>query len=275
MNLRRRYLRDRLMVGLVYLGTLVVLLPLLLILGYVFVKGVGALNWDFFTKPPAPPGEGGGGMLPAIVGTFIIDLMALAMGGLLGLGGGVLMAEYPEHPLGRPLRMVANVLGGIPAILMGLFAFVVVVVPMGGFSAFSGSVALAILMIPIIMRSTEEVLKLLPWELREAGLALGLPRWRVTLSLILPAAKGGIVTGLLLALARAAGEAAPLLFTAFGNQFLSFDPLGPMDSLPLKIYVYAISPYEDWIQQAWGAALLLALMLMVTNLLARRAMRRR
>jgi len=274
-NLRRRYLRDRLMVGLVYLGTLVVLLPLLLILGYVFVKGVGALNWDFFTKPPAPPGEGGGGMLPAIVGTFIIDLMALAMGGLLGLGGGVLMAEYPEHPLGRPLRMVANVLGGIPAILMGLFAFVVVVVPMGGFSAFSGSVALAILMIPIIMRSTEEVLKLLPWELREAGLALGLPRWRVTLSLILPAAKGGIVTGLLLALARAAGEAAPLLFTAFGNQFLSFDPLGPMDSLPLKIYVYAISPYEDWIQQAWGAALLLALMLMVTNLLARRAMRRR
>jgi len=274
-NLRRRYLRDRLMVGLVYLGTLVVLLPLLLILGYVFVKGVGALNWDFFTKPPAPPGEGGGGMLPAIVGTFIIDLMALAMGGLLGLGGGVLMAEYPEHPLGRPLRMVANVLGGIPAILMGLFAFVVVVVPMGGFSAFSGSVALAILMIPIIMRSTEEVLKLLPWELREAGLALGLPRWRVTLSLILPAAKGGIVTGLLLALARAAGEAAPLLFTAFGNQFLSFDPLGPMDSLPLKIYVYAISPYEDWIQQAWGAALLLALMLMVTNFLARRAMRRR
>ncbi|WP_293174081.1 phosphate ABC transporter permease PstA [Oceanithermus sp.] len=275
MNLRRRYLRDRLMVGLVYLGTLVVLLPLLLILGYVFVKGAGALNWDFFTKPPAPPGEGGGGMLPAIVGTFIIDLMALAMGGLLGLGGGVLMAEYPEHPLGRPLRMVANVLGGIPAILMGLFAFVVVVVPMGGFSAFSGSVALAILMIPIIMRSTEEVLKLLPWELREAGLALGLPRWRVTLSLILPAAKGGIVTGLLLALARAAGEAAPLLFTAFGNQFLSFDPLGPMDSLPLKIYVYAISPYEDWIQQAWGAALLLALMLMATNFLARRAMRRR
>ncbi|WP_456409501.1 phosphate ABC transporter permease PstA [Oceanithermus sp.] len=275
MNLRRRYLRDRLMVGLVYLGTLVVLLPLLLIIGYVFVKGVGALNWDFFTKPPAPPGEGGGGMLPAIVGTFIIDLMALAMGGLLGLGGGVLMAEYPEHPLNRPLRMVANVLGGIPAILMGLFAFVVVVLPMGGFSAFSGSVALAILMIPIIMRSTEEVLKLLPWELREAGLALGLPRWRVTLSLILPAAKGGIITGLLLALARAAGEAAPLLFTAFGNQFLSFDPLGPMDSLPLKIYVYAISPYEDWIQQAWGAALLLALMLMVTNFLARRAMRRR
>ncbi|WP_457630405.1 phosphate ABC transporter permease PstA [Oceanithermus sp.] len=275
MNLRRRYLRDRLMVALVYLGTLLVLLPLLFILGYVFVKGAGALNPAFFTRPPAPPGEAGGGMLPAIVGTFIIDLMALAMGGLLGLGGGVLLAEYPDHPLGRPLRMVANVLGGIPAILMGLFAFVVVVVPMGGFSAFSGSVALAILMIPIIMRSTEEVLKLLPWELREAGLALGLPRWRVTLSLILPAARGGVVTGLLLALARAAGEAAPLLFTAFGNQFLSFDPLGPMDSLPLKIYVYAISPYEDWIRQAWGAALLLVLLLMATNLLARRAMRRR
>ncbi|WP_457633836.1 phosphate ABC transporter permease PstA [Oceanithermus desulfurans] len=274
MNLRRRYLRDRVMVALVYLGTLLVLLPLGFILLHVFTQGIGALDWAFFTQPPAPPGEGGGGMLPAIVGTFIIDLMALAMGGLLGLGGGVLMAEYPDHPLNRPLRLVANVLGGVPAILMGLFAFVLVVEPMGGFSAFSGAVALAILMIPIIMRATEEVLRILPWELREAGLALGLPRWRVTLSLILPAAKGGIVTGLLLALARAAGEAAPLLFTAFGNPFLSFDPLGPMDSLPLKIYVYAISPYEDWIRQAWGAALLLALLLMVTNYLARRAMRR-
>ncbi|HGY08491.1 MAG TPA: phosphate ABC transporter permease PstA [Oceanithermus profundus] len=274
MNLRRRYLRDRIMVAFVYLGTLVVLLPLGFILVHVFLSGVGALNWDFFTKPPAPPGEPGGGMLPAIVGTFVIDLMALAMGGALGLGGGVLMAEYPEHPLNRPLRLVANVLGGVPAILMGLFAFVVVVLPMGGFSAFSGSVALAVLMIPIIMRATEEVLRMLPWELREAGLALGLPRWRVTLSLVLPAAKGGIVTGLLLALARAAGEAAPLLFTAFGNSFLSFDPLGPMDSLPLKIYVYAISPYEDWIRQAWGAALLLVLLLMVTNYLARRAVRR-
>jgi len=273
-NLRRRYLRDRVMVGLVYLGTALVLLPLGFILLHVFTQGLGALDWAFFTRPPAPPGEGGGGMLPAIVGTFVIDLMALAMGGVLGLGGGVLMAEYPDHPLNRPLRLVANVLGGVPAILMGLFAFVLVVEPMGGFSAFSGSVALAVLMIPIIMRATEEVLRILPWELREAGLALGLPRWRVTLSLILPAARGGIVTGLLLALARAAGEAAPLLFTAFGNPFLSFDPLGPMDSLPLKIYVYAISPYEDWIRQAWGAALLLALMLMVTNYLARRALRR-
>ncbi len=275
MNLRRRYLRDRLMMVGLALGTLLVLLPLLFILAHVFIEGIGALNWNFFTKPPKPPGESGGGMLPAIVGTFYIDLMALAMGGLLGLGGGVLMAEYPDHPINRPLRLVANVLGGVPAILMGLFAFVVVVEPLGGFSAFSGAVALAVLMIPIIMRSTEEVLKLLPWELREAGLALGLPRWRVTLSLILPAAKGGIITGLLLALARAAGEAAPLLFTAFGNQFLSFDPLGPMDSLPLKIYVYAISPYEDWVKQAWGAALLLALLLMLTNFLARRAMRKR
>lgn len=274
MNLRRRYLRDRVMVALVYLGTALVLLPLGFILLHVFTQGIGALNWAFFTQAPAPPGEGGGGMLPAIVGTFVIDLMALAMGGVLGLGGGVLMAEYPDHPLNRPLRLVANVLGGVPAILMGLFAFVLVVEPMGRFSAFSGAVALAVLMIPIIMRATEEVLRILPWALREAGLALGLPRWRVTLSLILPAAKGGIVTGLLLALARAAGEAAPLLFTAFGNPFLSFDPLGPMDSLPLKIYVYAISPYEDWIRQAWGAALLLAVMLMVTNFLARRAMRR-
>jgi len=273
-NLRRRYLRDRLMQLLVYLGTLVVLIPLFFILYYVFVQGIGALNWEFFTRPPAPPGEGGGGMLPAIVGSLIVDTLALLFAAVFGIAAGILLAEYPDHPLNPILRLVADVMAGLPAILMGLVAFVLVVQPMGHFSGLSGSVALALIMVPIIIRSTEGVLKLIPWEITEAGLALGLPRWRVILSLVLPAARGGIVTGLMLALARGAGEAAPLIFTAFGNPFLTFNPLEPMDTLPLKLYVYAISPYEDWHRQAWGAALLLAAAIMVTNYLARRAMRR-
>jgi phosphate transport system permease protein len=164
-------------------------------------------------------------------------------------------------------------MAGLPAILMGLVAFALVVKPLGHFSGLSGSVALALIMIPIITRATEGVLRLVPWELREAGLALGLPRWRVILNLVLPAARGGILTGLMLALARGAGEAAPLLFTAFGNPYLTFNPLEPMDTLPLKLYVYAISPYRDWHRQAWGAALLLAFLIMLASFLARRAAR--
>jgi len=273
MNLWRRHLRDRLMQGVVYLGTLAVLVPLFAILYYVVVQGAAALNLDFFTKPPAPPGEEGGGMLPAIVGSLIVDTLALAFSAVFGIAAGILLAEYPDHPLNPLLRLVVDVMAGIPAILMGLVAFVLVVQPMGHFSGLSGAVALALIMVPIITRATEGVLKLIPWEITEAGLALGLPRWRVILSLVLPAARGGIVTGLMLALARGAGEAAPLIFTAFGNPFLTFNPLEPMDTLPLKIYVYAISPYEDWHRQAWGAALLLALAIMVANYLARRAFR--
>ncbi len=270
MNLGRRRFRDRVMAALVVLGTLVVLVPLFFILFYVFAEGLGALNWAFFTQGPRPPGEAGGGMLPAIVGTFVVDLIALVLAAVLGLAAGILLAEYPEHPLNPPLRLVADVMAGLPAILMGLVAFVLVVKPLGHFSGLSGSVALALIMIPIIVRATEGVLKLIPWELREAGLALGLPRWRVVLSLVLPAARGGILTGLMLALARGAGEAAPLLFTAFGNPYLTTNPLEPMDTLPLKIFVYAVSPYEDWHRQAWGAALLLALLIMAASYLARR-----
>jgi len=273
MNLRRRYLRDRLMQALVYLGTLVVLLPLFFILYYVFVQGIGALNLEFFTREPAPPGEGGGGMLPAIVGSLVVDLLALLFAAVFGIAAGILLAEYPDHPLNPFLRLVSDVMAGLPAILMGLVAFVLVVKPMGHFSGLSGAVALALIMVPIITRATEGVLKLIPWEITEAGLALGLPRWRVILSLVLPAARGGILTGLMLALARGAGEAAPLLFTAFGNPFLTLNPLEPMDTLPLKLYVYAISPYEDWHRQAWGAALLLAAAIMLANYLARRATR--
>ncbi len=273
-NLRRRHLRDWLMQGLVFLGTAVVLVPLLFILYYVLVQGIGALSPAFFTRPPAPPGEGGGGMLPAIVGSLVVDSLALVLAAVFGIAAGVLLAEYPDHPLNPLLRLVVDVMAGLPAILMGLVAFVVVVKPLGHFSGLSGAVALALLMIPIVTRATEGVLKLIPWELTEAGLALGLPRWRVILSLVLPAARGGILTGLMLALARGAGEAAPLLFTAFGNPYLTFNPLEPMDTLPLKLYVYAISPYEDWHRQAWGAALLLAAAIMAASFLARRTLRR-
>ncbi len=273
MNLRRRYLRDRVMQLLVYLGTLVVLLPLFFILYYVFAQGIGALNLEFFTREPAPPGEEGGGMLPAIVGSLVVDLLALFFAAVFGIAAGILLAEYPDHPLNPFLRLVSDVMAGLPAILMGLVAFVLVVKPMGHFSGLSGAVALALIMVPIITRATEGVLKLIPWEITEAGLALGLPRWRVILSLVLPAARGGILTGLMLALARGAGEAAPLLFTAFGNPFLTLNPLEPMDTLPLKLYVYAISPYEDWHRQAWGAALILAAAIMLANYLARRVTR--
>jgi len=272
-NLRRRYLRDRVMQLLVYLGTLVVLLPLFFILYYVFAQGIGALNLEFFTREPAPPGEEGGGMLPAIVGSLVVDLLALFFAAVFGIAAGILLAEYPDHPLNPFLRLVSDVMAGLPAILMGLVAFVLVVKPMGHFSGLSGAVALALIMVPIITRATEGVLKLIPWEITEAGLALGLPRWRVILSLVLPAARGGILTGLMLALARGAGEAAPLLFTAFGNPFLTLNPLEPMDTLPLKLYVYAISPYEDWHRQAWGAALILAAAIMLANYLARRVTR--
>lgn len=275
LNLRRRYMRDHIVSFLVILGNLVVILPLILILVYVIKEGASALSPAFFLDLPKPPGESGGGMLSAIVGTLIIDLLALLIGGGFGLAAGVLLAEYPDHPINPTLRLVSDVLAGVPAILMGLVAYVLLVVPMGHFSGLSGSVALGLLMIPIVTRATEGVLSLVPWSLREAGLALGIPRWQVTLSLVVPAAKGGIITGLMLALARVAGEAAPLLFTAFGNSFTTFNPMQPMDSLPLRLYNYALSPYQSWHKLAWGAALVLAALIMITSLLARMATRQR
>lgn len=273
--MRARYLRDRFMLGLLILGTLVALLPLFLILFHALAQGFSALSPDLFTRDFAPPGEGGGGLRPAVLGTILIDGLALLLAVPVGLAAGILLAEYPDHPLNPLLRLMADTLNGMPAILKGLLAFMLVVRPMGGFSGLAGAVALAFLMIPIVARATEGVLRLIPWDLREAGLALGLPRWRVILSLVLPAARAGVVTGILLALARAAGEAAPLLFTAFGNNFLNLNLLKPMDSLPLRLFQYAISPYEDWHRLAWAAGLILLALIVLTNFLARWATRRR
>ncbi len=268
-NLQARYTRDRLILIVVIAGTILATLPLTLVLGYALVNGFSSLNWDFFTKGPKPPGELGGGMAPAIVGTLVITGVGLLMATPFGIGAGILLAEYPDNKLNPTLRLLSDTLNGMPAILKGLLAYVLVVKAQGSFSGFSGSLAMAFIMIPIIAKTTESVLKLVPWNIREAGLALGLPRWRVILSLVLPAARGGVVTGLLLATARAAGEAAPLIFTAFGNSLLTFNLSQPMDALPLRLYAYAISPYEDWHRQAWAAALVLLGLIVLTSLLAR------
>lgn len=268
-NLRARYTRDRLILIVVIIGTILAALPLTLVLGYALVNGFSSLNWDFFTQGPKPPGELGGGMAPAIVGTLIITGAGLLMATPFGIGAGILLAEYPDNKLNPTLRLLSDTLNGMPAILKGLLAYVLVVKAQGSFSGLSGALAMAFIMIPIIAKTTESVLKLVPWNIREAGLALGLPRWRVIMSLVLPAARAGVVTGLLLATARAAGEAAPLIFTAFGNSLLTYNLLQPMDALPLRLYAYAISPYEDWHRQAWAAALVLLALIVLTSLVAR------
>lgn len=268
-NLQARYTRDRLILIVVIIGTILAALPLTLVLGYALVNGFSSLNWNFFTQGPKPPGELGGGMAPAIVGTLIITGTGLLMATPFGIGAGILLAEYPDNKLNPTLRLLSDTLNGMPAILKGLLAYVLVVKAQGSFSGLSGALAMAFIMIPIIAKTTESVLKLVPWNIREAGLALGLPRWRVIISLVLPAARAGVVTGLLLATARAAGEAAPLIFTAFGNSLLTYNLLQPMDALPLRLYAYAISPYEDWHRQAWAAALVLLALIVLTSLVAR------
>lgn len=267
-SLQARYTRDRLILIVVIAGTILAALPLTLVLGYALVNGFSSLNWDFFTKGPKPPGELGG-MAPAIVGTLIITGTGLLIATPFGIAAGILLAEYPENKLNPTLRLLSDTLNGMPAVLKGLLAYVLVVKAQGSFSGLSGAVAMAFIMVPIIAKTTESVLKLVPWNIREAGLALGLPRWRVILSLVLPAARAGVVTGLLLATARAAGEAAPLIFTAFGNSLLTYNLLQPMDTLPLRLYAYAISPYEDWHRQAWAAAVVLLGLIVLTSLLAR------
>ncbi len=228
MTVRARYIRDGVMRSLLIASTLFIVVPLLIIISYVLINGIGALNWNFFTVELGSPARAmqgrPTGLAHSIVGTVIIDLMALAFAAPVGIAAGIMLSEYPDNPINPPLRVLSSTLNGMPAILMGLLAFALVVRPFGGFSAVSGSVALAFVMFPIIARSVESVLRTTPWSLREVGLALGLPRWRVIISTVLPAAKTGILTGVLIAFARAAGEAAPLLFTSFGQNYMNLDP---------------------------------------------------
>ncbi|WP_157451146.1 phosphate ABC transporter permease PstA [Deinococcus puniceus] len=269
-----RRIQNTLMGGIILLATIAVVAPLILIFLYLLREGVGALNLDFFTKTPAPEGETGGGLLNAIMGSITMLAMASVIGVLVGVAGGIFLAEYPRHPLMPTIRMISDVLAGIPAIVMGLVAYGLIVLVFG-FSGLAGALALGFLMIPIVVRTTEEVLKLVPLTVREAGLALGLPQWLVIMRIVLPAARGGIITGVMLALARVAGEAAPLLFTAFGNPNVNFDPSKPMSALPLEIYRGATSAYDENQRLAKAGALLLILLIFATSLLARYATRQR
>lgn len=270
-----RRAKNLLMAGLITLGTVLVVAPLIWIFVYLLAQGIGALSLDFFTKVPAPEGEAGGGWLNAISGSLIMLLIAAVVGVVVGVSGGVFLAEFPRHRLMPTIRMVSDVLSGIPAIVVGLVVYSLVVLTTRHFSGFAGGLALGLLMIPIVVRTTEEVLKLVPLAVREAGLALGLPQWRVILSIVLPAATSGIVTGVMLALARVAGEAAPLLFTAFGNNLLNLDPSKPMSALPLQIFIGATSSYDINQNQAKAGSLVLIVLIFLASLAARSATRRK
>ena len=282
-TLRGRYLRDRLMVGLLALSTLVVLIPLVIIIYYVVSNGASAINWDFFVEELGSPARAQQGrptgLGHSIVGTLVVDGLALLIAIPIGIGAGIMLSEYPDHPLNPLLRILNDTLNGMPAILKGLLAFAIIVKPMGTFSGLAGGVALAFVMLPIMARATEGVLRIIPWSIREAGLALGLPRWRVVLSTVLPAARVGVVTGVLIGFARAAGEAAPLLFTSFGNNYYSTHLIGwligPVDTLPQRLYSLAISPYRDWHAMGWAAGTVLLAFVMVSFLIARFVTRQR
>ena len=256
-------------------AVVVALLPLFFILIDLVAKGASSLSFDFFTKTPAPAGESGGGVAHAIVGTLLIVGMASLIGLPVGIAAGIYCAEYPGSRLTWVTRFVADVMNGTPSIVVGVFAWAWIVATQKHFSALAGSAALAMLMIPMVLRTTEEMIKLVPNSLREAALALGYPRWRTNLTIVVRTTLPGIVTGSLLAVARVSGETAPLLFTALGSQYLSFDLNQPMAALPLTVFTYATGPYEEWHRYAWAAALILILVVFVLSLGARLATRQR
>jgi phosphate transport system permease protein len=266
---------SNLMVGLMTVAVIIALLPLFLILINLLVKGASSLSLDFFTKMPAPAGENGGGVAHALLGTIIIVGVASLIGLPVGIGAGIYCAEYPNSRLTWVTRFVADVMNGTPSIVVGVFAWAWIVARQKHFSALAGSVALALLMVPMVLRTTEEMIKLVPNSLREAALALGYPRWRTSLSVVVRTTLRGIVTGGLLAVARVAGETAPLLFTALGSQYMSFNLNQPMAALPLTIFTYATGPYEEWHRYAWAAALVLIILVFLLSLAARLALRRR
>jgi phosphate transport system permease protein len=263
------------MVGLMIGAVIVALLPLFFILIDLVLKGASSLSIDFFTKTPAPAGESGGGVVHALVGTLLIVGMASLIGLPIGIGAGIYCAEYPTSRLTWVTRFVADVLNGTPSIVVGVFAWAWIVATQKHFSALAGSVALALLMIPMVLRTTEEMIKLVPNSLREAALALGYPRWRTSLSVVIRTTLPGIVTGALLATARISGETAPLLFTALGSQYLSFNLNQPMAALPLTVFTYATGPYPQWHSYAWASALVLILVVFILSLGARLAIRKR
>jgi phosphate transport system permease protein len=272
-NTRRRIV-STIAVTLCLLSVIIALVPLGFILFFVVTRGIGALNWDFFTQLPKPVGEQGGGMANAIVGTLMLSGLGAIFAIPVGIVSGVYMSEYAGTKFAGAVRFAADTLNGVPSIVVGVFVYGIVVLQMRQFSMLAGSVALGVMMIPIIARTTEELLRLVPQTLREGALALGATRARATFSVVLPAALPGIITGVILALARIAGETAPLLFTSFNNRFWNTNPLQPTASLTVQIFTYASSPYEDWHRQAWAGALVLVSIVLTCSIMARWATRR-
>lgn len=267
--IQRRHVVSGIMISLTYLAAIIATLPLLLILFHLLMKGASSISLDFFTRMPQPVGEAGGGMANAIVGTLMLIGIACAVGLPLGIGGGLFLVENRGTRFANVIRFLADVLNGLPSIVLGIFAWEFLVRPLGHFSALAGGVALGAMMIPLVTRTTQEMLSVVPNSLREAALALGYPRWRTSLAIVLRTALAGIVTGALVAIARIAGETAPLLFTALGNQFWSTKIDEPIAALPLQIFAYAISPYAEWHALAWAGALVLIGMVLIISIVAR------
>lgn len=269
-----RRLKDYAATAFAISTVVIVLTPLVAIFGYLVYRGIGSLNLAFLTQIPKPPGELGGGMANAIAGSALILAIASLIGVPLGIGAGIYLAEYGQNRFGDSVRFVSDVLNGVPSIVIGIVAYAIVVLRQKHFSALAGGVALAIMMVPTITRTTEEMLLLVPNVLREAAYGLGVSRWRTTLSIVLRTATSGIITGVMLAFARVAGETAPLLFTAFGNQYWNWKLDQPTAALPLQIFTYAISPYDDWHRQAWAGALVLIVLIVSAVAAVRYAVRR-
>ena len=263
LSLRRR-LTNFLVICAAAGSVILILLPLGAVFGYLVYRGVGSINWAFLTQTPKPVGEAGGGMANAIAGSALILLIASTIGVPVGIGAGIYLAEYGRNRLGNLIRFTSDVLNGVPSIIIGIVAYGLVVLTQGHFSALAGGMALAIMMIPTITRTTEEMLLLVPNAVREAAYGLGVSRWRTTLSITLRTATSGVITGVMLAFARVAGETAPLLFTAFGNQFWNWRLNQPTAALPLQIFTYAISPFDEWHRQAWAGALILIVLIVVS-----------
>ena len=272
-TLSRRRAVSQIMIALTFAAALIAILPLLLILWHLIRQGAGSVGWQFFTHLPTPAGETGGGMANAIVGTGIIVAIASVIGLPIGIFAGLYLAEQRTARLATIVRFLSDVLNGLPSIVLGIFAWGMLVKPFKHYSALAGGMALAAMMIPLVTRATEEMIRLVPVSMREAALALGYTKWRTSLSIVLRTALPGIVTGALIAVARIAGETAPLIFTAFGNSFWSVSPTKPIAALPMQIYNYATSPYDDWHAQAWAGALVLLGLVLVISLAARFATR--
>jgi phosphate transport system permease protein len=261
-----RKIKSLLMTTLSVLSVCTAIIPLFLIFFYTLAQGISAINIDFFLHMPKPVGEAGGGMANALVGTAILIGLGSAFGLPISVLAGIYLAEYGDNAFGKAVRFLTDVLSGIPSIVVGVVAYMLVVIPMKQFSALAGGVALGILMIPTATRTTEEMIRLVPQSFREAALALGIPQWKATLRIIVPTAIKGITTGILLSIARAAGETAPLLFTALGNRFWSTDIGHPIASLTVFIFDYAKAPFDDWNRQAWGAAFVLIVLIFLVNI---------